>query len=98
MHSIIFLYSVRDLISGSFGVPMHFLTDIDAVRWFRTQCYSDPVLYHNRQDFALVCLGAFDREAGTATISTSDHSCVILGSTIKQMVIDEQAESTDDFQ
>lgn len=92
---LIYLYSVRDLVAGTYGAPMHFLTDIDAIRWFRTQCYSDAVLYHNRNDFELTCLGSFDRENGDASLM--HHRSVLFGSAIKQMVVDEQAESTEDF-
>lgn len=91
---IIYLYCVRDLVSGVFNPPMYFVTDIDAIRWFRTQCYSDPVLYHNRNDFELVCLGTFDRENGD--FSVLQHRSVLFGSSVKQMVVDEQAEFTDD--
>lgn len=93
--AIVYLYSVRDLVSGVFNPPMVFLADIDAIRWFRTQCYSDPVLYHNRNDFELVCLGTFDRDNGDASLL--HHRSVLFGSSIKQMVLDEQAESTEDF-
>jgi hypothetical protein len=94
---IIYLYSVLDVEAKSYGAPMHFMTDLDAIRWFRTQCYSDPVLYHNRKDFDLICLGFFDRVTGTIIVNESDHRLVYVGSSVKQMVVDEQAESTEDF-
>lgn len=91
---IVYLYCVRDLVSGTFNAPMYFLTDIDAIRWFRTQCYSDPVLYHNRSDYELVGLGIFDRETGSVS---NDIHTIITGSSIKQMVVEEQAVPTDDL-
>ncbi len=62
-----FIYSVRDCVSGQFSDICTSASDPQAIRGFRVQINSPDFPRYLARDLSLVCLGEFDAQTGIVT-------------------------------
>lgn len=58
------LYSIHDLITDTYSLPFHSLSDHDAMRSVRLAAVAGSKLLDSCQDFNLYFIGSFDDSTG----------------------------------
>lgn len=71
-HKMIFkLFSIKDELGG-FAPTVPFITNEEAIRYFRTHLEQTPLMISNPEDYSIWYIGTFDSESGTIVCTTKD--------------------------
>lgn len=60
-------YAIFDSVSQLYGPLLVFRTAGEAMRYFSTTLRSDPLIYFNRNDYALYLISEYDQASGEIT-------------------------------
>lgn len=72
------LYTIRDVVTNSYGLPFCAVNDGDAMRRLEYSVKNGTLI--NPEDLELFYLADFDLERGVITGSTPDVPCLVLAS------------------